>query len=62
MNGIKHLILFSCTLLTMCACSSENGGDSPSPSPSIEKIPIRISTSMVYYRQCGWQRFQPSKG
>lgn len=47
MNGIKHLILFSCALLTMCACSSENGGDSPRPSPSIEKIPIRISTSIV---------------
>lgn len=47
MDGIKHLILLSCTLLTICACSSENGGDSPGPSPSIEKIPIRISTSMV---------------
>lgn len=47
MDGIKHLILFTCALLTICACSSENGGDSPGPSPSIEKIPIRISTSMV---------------
>lgn len=47
MDGIKHLILFICALLTICACSSENGGDSPGPSPSIEKIPIRISTSMV---------------
>lgn len=48
MFGIKQLIISACTLVALTACSSENGGDSPIPSPpSSEKLPIHISTSLT---------------
>ena len=48
MFGIKQLIISACTLVALTACSSENGGDSPIPSPpASEKLPIHISTSLT---------------
>lgn len=48
MFGTKQLIISACTLVALTACSSENGGDSPIPSPpSSEKMPIHISTSLT---------------
>lgn len=47
MFGIKQLVISSCTLLALTACSAEKGGDSPIPSPPhAEKLPIKISTSL----------------
>jgi len=42
----KYLALAMCALLTLGACSSGGGSDTPLPSPTpLEKIPIHISTS-----------------
>ena len=48
MFGTKRLFISAYTLLALTACSSENGGDSPIPSPNpSEKLPISISTSLT---------------
>lgn len=49
MIKFKYLALSLCTLLTIGACSSEGGSDTPTPSPTptpSEKMGILISTSM----------------
>lgn len=49
MVNIKHIIRATCTLslLSICACSTDNGGDNPTPSPAPEqKLPIHINTLM----------------
>lgn len=48
MFGTKQLFISAYTLLALTACSSENGGDNPIPSPApSKKLPISISTSLT---------------
>ena len=45
MTKFKYITLSLCTLITIGACSSEGGNDTPTPSPS-EKMGILISITM----------------